>query len=173
MNLNTPQFLQKEQHLRLEVVELIDDVLTLLRPDSWVVIVVQIKCHPRERPFQHLRSLLPLGRDHPHPRVTAAMLEAKGKGTRLDPDLPSHFEHGLEPDTFLADIALSAQFGALTHIADSSEIQLCETVLVTFDDDLAVIDTKCNVWVLPSGVYLLKLIVISVLEKLEDEAYIF
>jgi hypothetical protein len=58
------------------------------------------------------------------------MLEEKRKRSRLDLNLPRSHESRLEPNAFLADIALCPVLRALADATDSFDVLLGEAVLV-------------------------------------------
>jgi hypothetical protein len=70
------------------------------------------------------------------------MLEVKREWPRLDLDLLCSHESGLEPDTFLADIALGTSLRALTDTADRVKIFLSEAIFIAFHNKPVMINGK-------------------------------
>jgi hypothetical protein len=60
-------------------------------------------------------------------------------------DSPSRHKHRLEPDPFRANIALSANFGALSNIANGPHILFFESIFIAIYDDTVVVDLERNV----------------------------
>ena len=70
------------------------------------------------------------------------MLEVKRERPGLDLDLPSSHESRLEPNAFLADIALRAMLRALPDVADDLKILLSEAVFVALHNKHVMVDTE-------------------------------
>jgi hypothetical protein len=103
---------------------------------------VEVEGNAGQWPRQFRLRLKPDGCDHAHPGVALAMLEVKRKRSGLDLNLPSSHESRLEPDAFLADIALRNVLRALADVADGLEVLLGEAVFVALHNKHVMIDAE-------------------------------
>jgi len=77
--------------------------------------------------------------------------------------LPGDLEDGLEADAFLADVALSAELGALSNAADGSQVPFVKAIFVAVDNNLIIVDTESDVGLLAVRFGPLKAVIVGIL----------